>query len=160
MKNRGMLLESVINRTNSLYKRSGIALIHKKKVDIKFSSVTKGEKGLKVNNAFIEKKSFSDYYGIYKGRYIAFEAKSTKLDALPLSNIKTHQHKYLKDVSKYGGISFYIFYFKKQNKFFYIDWKVIETFKKKSFHIDDAFNYGQELDIVFPGIIDYVFFCK
>ncbi|CRH45622.1 Holliday junction resolvase recU [Chlamydia trachomatis] len=89
-KNRGMLLETIINQTNEFYFKNDICLIHKKNLD----------------QAVISSKSSVDYYGIYKGKFIAFEAKSTELSILPLKNIKNHQIEYLNLIQKNGGIAF------------------------------------------------------
>ncbi|MCP4336715.1 MAG: Holliday junction resolvase RecU [Mycoplasma sp.] len=154
------MLESIINKTNNLYKKNNIAVIHKKDVDVNFSKVIKQNGKLKVENAYIKKKSFADYYGVFKSKFIAFEAKSTELNSLPLDNIKIHQHNYLKLIRDNGGICFYIFYYKKFNSFFYIDWEVIEEYKGKSLNIEEAKKLGSELELIYPGIIDYIQFCE
>lgn len=88
-KNRGMLLESIINRTILTLERDGVALVHKKGLDLSFKSVDK--EGFKVKGARIISKSTVDYYGVFKGRFLAFETKSVEEDYFPLSNIKKHQ---------------------------------------------------------------------
>lgn len=51
--NRGMLLESIINNTNEYYFKNGIALIHKKNLDIKFKNVKLEKNKLLLNDASI-----------------------------------------------------------------------------------------------------------
>ncbi|NQZ28955.1 MAG: Holliday junction resolvase RecU [Mycoplasmatales bacterium] len=158
MKNRGMLLESLLNTTIALYKKNDIGIFHKKEIPISFGKVIKSSNKLKIDEAYIKTKSTSDYYGIFKGKFIAFEAKSTNLKSLPLSNIKYHQRKYLRDIQNHGGISFYIFAFKAYDKYFMVYTDTIETIRKKSFSIDDAIMYGIELELIFPGILDFACF--
>ncbi len=158
MKNRGMLLESILNATINLYKKNDIALFHKKEIPISFGKIIKDKKAIKLDNAFIKSKSTSDYYGVYKGKFITFEAKSTNLKSLPLSNIKHHQRKYLNDVQNHGGIAFYIISYKTYDKYFLVHTDVIENIHKKSFSLDDAKIYGIELDLIFPGILDFIAF--
>ncbi|TCG10474.1 Holliday junction resolvase RecU [Mycoplasma todarodis] len=156
MKNRGMLLESILNTTINLYRKNNVALFHKKEIPISFGKVIKNGKNIRLDNAFIKSKSTSDYYGVFKGKFIAFEAKSTNQKSLPLSNIKHHQRKYLNDVQNHGGIAFYIFSFKTYDKYFMIYVDTIENLRKKSFSLDDANEHGIELDLVFPGILDFL----
>ncbi|CAM9124601.1 Holliday junction resolvase RecU [Mycoplasma todarodis] len=158
MKNRGMLLESLLNTTIALYKKNNIGLFHKKEIPISFGKVIKSQNKIKIDEAYIKSKSTSDYYGVFKGKFIAFEAKSTNLKSLPLSNIKYHQRKYLHDVQNHGGISFYIFAFKTYDKYFMVYTDTIETMHKKSFSLDDAYAYGIELELTFPGILDFAAF--
>ena len=137
-KNRGMLLEQLINKTIDLYKRHEVALFHKKDLPINFSKVIKENGKLSVKNAFIKEKSTLDYYGVYAGHFIAFEAKSTNKDSLPFSNIHDHQLEYMKDVVRNGGITFFIFGFQKYNEFFLFNYEMLENIEKKSISIADA----------------------
>ena len=60
------------------------------------------------NAGIILKQSTVDYTGLIKGgRYIAFDAKESKLTTrFPLTNIEDHQAEYIKHVSRLGGIGF------------------------------------------------------
>lgn len=155
-KNRGMLLEQLINKTIKLYKENHIALIHKKEVPISFSKIVKDGNKLKVKDGFVKSKSTLDYFGVYNGKFIAFEAKSTKEKSLPFSNIKEHQFKYMSEVVSHGGISFFIIGFYKYNEFYLFNYEVLSHINKKSISIDDARKYGFKLDVVYPGILDFV----
>ena len=155
-KNRGMMLESIINRTINLYKKNDIALFHKKEIPIKFSRIDDEEGKLKIKEGRIERKSTADYYGVYKGKFIAFEAKSTKLNSLPLANIKDHQIKYLLDVQKMGGKTFFIICFQKFDEYFIVQTETIINLEKKSLSIDVARKEGIQIELIYPGIIDFV----
>lgn len=157
-KNRGMLLENIINKTIWYYKNNDVAFFEKKDLNVKFNSV-KFEKNKKMLlNSFISSKSTVDYYGIYKGKYVTFEAKSTNESVFYFSNIKEHQHKHLKMIKKFGGISFYIILFKKELKIFLIDVEKIKYEEEKSISIKEVENLGYEIKIIFPGIIDFLIF--
>lgn len=155
-KNRGMLLEKIINNSIHYYNKNKIAFFQKKNLDITFKSVDKNN----LKSAIISKKSTVDYYGIYQGKYICFEAKSTENDSFSIYNFKQHQHEHLKLISFLGGCAFYIFYFKYLNKFYLIniDDLEIDFNEKKSISIKEIELLGKELEILFPGILDFLNF--
>ncbi|MTW85606.1 Holliday junction resolvase RecU [Virgibacillus dakarensis] len=101
---RGMAFENSLNYTNQIYINQGRAVINKRPTPIK---VTKS-KGTKVLSGYFEEKSTVDYDGIYQGRSIVFEAKSTKEKRLPFSIISDHQIDYLELAESQGAISFLI----------------------------------------------------
>lgn len=119
--NRGMTLESEINETNKYYLNNDIAVIYKKPTPITVNKVDYHAR----NDAVIKEAHFlvpstTDYNGIYKGKYIDFEAKETAKDNLPLSNIHSHQIEHLKNICKHGGIGFIIVRFTKYNLTYYL----------------------------------------
>lgn len=114
-KNRGMNLESDINSTNEYYINKEIAYIYKKPTPIKLVKVDY-KKG-KIQEAYFEKPSTTDYNGIYKGKYIDFEAKETvNKQGFPLINIHKHQINHIRNIYKEKGICFLIVRFTKLNK--------------------------------------------
>lgn len=155
-KNRGMMLESIINKTINIYKKNKVALFHKKEVPIKFSKIQESNGKLKISEGRIERKSTTDYYGVYKGMFIAFEAKSTKLNSLPINNIKDHQLQYLFDVKEMGGKSFFIVCFQKFDEYFIIHPETISSLERKSLSIEIARDQGIRIELIYPGIIDFV----
>lgn len=108
-RNRGMGLECLINKTNEYYLDINRAVIYKKPtpigiVDVKYCNDKKA-----INKAYFKCPSTLDYNGIYKGKYIEFEAKETlSKTAFPLANIHPHQIKHLKLILEHGGIGFLI----------------------------------------------------
>ena len=105
---RGMSLESDINDTNKYYLDNDIALIYKKPIPTKVIKLD----GNRIKDGFYEIPSTTDYNGIYKGKYIDFEAKETKSGtSFSLNNIHSHQIKHLESVLRHGGISFLIIRF-------------------------------------------------
>ncbi|MGL5591935.1 MAG: Holliday junction resolvase RecU [Metamycoplasmataceae bacterium] len=150
--NRGMLLETIINKTVEYYNKNNIALIHKKTLDIKFSAI---DEMRRVKNGVVVSKSTVDYYGIYKGSFIAFEAKSSNTNVIPKNNFKEHQHDYLLKIKKYNGNAFYIFLFKQTNEVFLAEIGLI-NYRKKTITLEYLRNKAISLEIIYPGIIDFV----
>ena len=115
--NRGMTLEEDINLTNSYYFDKKIALIYKKPIPIKVLKINDSK--TRILDGFYEKKSTLDYSGIYKERYIEFDAKETNSKtSFPLSNIHIHQIKHMENILYFKGITFLIIRFNYHNKTF------------------------------------------
>ena len=114
-KNRGMNLENDINETNAYYRDKQIAFIYKKPTPIKLVKVD--YKNKKINEAYFDMPSTTDYNGIYKQRYIDFEAKETvNIKGFPLINIHKHQIEHIRNIYNAKGICFLIIRFTKLNK--------------------------------------------
>ena len=129
--NRGMSLEEDINLSNEYYRDMGIALITKRPTPINIVKVDYS-KGARITDAFFEKQSTTDYNGVYKGKYIDFEAKNTKSEtSFPLSNISEHQIIHLKNVIKHGGIAFFIICFQIKNEVYLLDASFVIEFYEK-----------------------------
>jgi len=124
-----MGLESDLNITNEQYKNFDIAHIYKKPTPI---TVSKVEFNIKkepiIKEGFYKTPSTTDYNGLYKGKYIDFEAKETSLQSFPLSNIHAHQIKHLQDITKHGGIAFLIVRFTTSNITFLLEEKKLTNF--------------------------------
>lgn len=119
--NRGMNLENDINLSNEWYTEKGIALITKRPTPINIVKVDYS-KGARITDAYFEKQSTTDYNGVYKGKYIDFEAKNTKSKtSFPLNNIEKHQITHLKRVIEQGGIAFFIIQFQTRNEVYLLD---------------------------------------
>lgn len=116
--NRGMNLENDLNDSNNYYLVNDIAVIYKKPTPITINKVDyKSRIDAVIKEAHFKIPSTTDYNGIYKGKYIDFEAKETKsTTSFPLSNIHSHQIEHLKKIYKHGGIGFIIVRFTKLNK--------------------------------------------
>ncbi len=163
--NRGMDLENDINNTNSYYLDNDIAIVYKKPTPIKVSKVNYNKNHTIITEAFYEMPSTTDYNGIYKGKYIDFDAKEVKnSSSFALSNLHTHQLKHLKRVREHGGISFLIVRFYKNNITYLIEIDEIidyinsenrksipiDYFESKAHRIPDAYiprvNYIKVID--------------
>lgn len=147
--NRGMNLEDDINLSNDFYRANGLCLITKRPTPINVVKVDYS-KGAIITNAYFEKQSTTDYNGVYKGRYIDFEAKSTlKLTSFPLANISKHQIEHLKQVLKHDGIAFFIIEFAKKDQVFLLDASYVIDFyengERKSIPYKDVQTNGFEI---------------
>ena len=77
--NRGMDLENLLNLSNTYYAEENIALIFKKPTPIGIVDVHYGSKGKVIDKAYFKAPSTLDYNGLYRGKYIEFEAKETQI---------------------------------------------------------------------------------
>lgn len=119
--NRGMDLENDINQSNEYYSEHDIALITKRPTPINIVKVDYS-KGARIIDAYFEKQSTTDYNGVYKGKYLDFEAKNTKnKTSFPLANITPHQIVHLKRVVQHGGIAFFIISFESLGEVYLLD---------------------------------------
>ena len=133
--NRGMVLENLINEANKYYLDNNLALIYKKPTPVGIVNVkSEGNKKI-ITKAYFKEPSTLDYNGIYKGKYVEFDAKETKSEtSFPLANISKNQLKHIYAVNNHGGIVFLIISIK--NEYYLITAKVIIDFinneKRKS----------------------------
>lgn len=132
-KNRGMTLENDINNSNDYYREIEKAFIYKKPTPIKITKVDYPSRDKAViKEAFFTIPSTTDYNGLYKGKYIDFEAKETKSKtSFSLSNIHPHQIKHLDNISKNGGIAFLIIRFTTLNETYLLPAKRLIEFIEK-----------------------------
>ena len=152
--NRGMNLENDINLSNEWYTEQGLALITKRPTPINIVKVDYS-RGARITDAYFEKQSTTDYNGVYKGKYLDFEAKNTKSKtSFPLSNIEAHQILHLKRVIEQGGIAFFIIQFQTRNEVYLLDASFVihfwenserksipyETFQKDGILIKQGYN--------------------
>ena len=116
--NRGMNLETDLNDTNEYYRYNDMAIVHKKPTPITINKVDyKSRCDAVIKEAHFKTPSTTDYNGVYKGKYIDFEAKETKSStSFPLNNIHKHQIDHLSKIYNHGGIGFIIIRFIKLNK--------------------------------------------
>lgn len=158
-KNKGMLLESIINNTIKHYWNKKVAFIEKKSLNIQFNKVRKNDYGfLNIDNGVISSKSTVDYTGCYQGKFIAFEAKSTNEIKLNSGNIKIHQLDYLKKIHDNGGYSFFIIYFSLYDEFFLVYIEDYLNRNKKSLYYEEAKIIGKKIDLEYPGYLDFLIF--
>ncbi len=158
-KNRGMTLESELNDSNLYYKEKKIAYIYKKPTPIKLVKVDY-HRNL-IQEGYFEKPSTTDYNGIYKGKYIDFEAKeTTSKTSFPLSNIHSHQIEHIRNIIEEGGISFLIVRFVRLDKTFYLKAEdfisFIDNNSRKSVPIGYFNEKGFVLKNSYKPLIDYL----
>jgi len=114
--NRGMCLEDSINNINDYYINNDIALIYKKPTPIGIVDVDYEYSQKIIKKAYFKEPSTLDYNGLYKGKYIEFEAKETKSKtSFPLANIHEHQINHIRNILKHNGIVFLIIFINNNN---------------------------------------------
>ena len=161
-KNRGMTLESELNDSNEYYREEDIAIIYKKPTPVKIVKVDYPSRDkAKIKEAYFTVPSTTDYNGLYKGKYIDFEAKETKSKtSFTLDNIHPHQIKHLERIVKHNGIAFLIVRFTTLNETYLLmanDFiKFINTEKRKSIPLNYFKEKGYILKDGFNPRIDYL----
>lgn len=156
-KNRGMKLENLINQTNEYYINNDIAVIYKKPTPILVCQVD--YKKNKILEGYYKTPSTLDYNGIYKGKYIDFDAKETlNKTSFPLANLHKHQLEHMKKVINHGGISFLII--KINNLYYLLDGiKIIDFINsnnRKSIPYNYIKNNGLEIKEGINPALDYI----
>lgn len=158
--NRGMTLESDLNETNNYYLNNNIAVIYKKPTPITISNVEYHSRtDAVITKAYFKTPSTTDYNGIYKGKYIDFEAKETKnTTSFPISNIHKHQLEHLKRIDEHGGIAFLIVRFTKLNLTYFITYKNFEKSLegKKSVSLSKFKELGHIIEDKYNPRVDYL----
>ena len=159
--NRGMGLENDINNSNKYYLDNDIAIIHKKPTPITIAKVDYPSR-LKavIKEGYFKTPSTTDYNGIYRGKYVDFEAKETKNKSFPLTNIHIHQIEHLKKITKHGGIGFVIVRFTSLNETYLIMaekiFEFIDNDLKKSIPYDYFKNNAFMIKNTFNPLVDYL----
>ena len=136
--NLGMDLEGIINDSNEYYLNNDIAVIHKKPTPVQIVKVDYPMRSKAViTEAYYKTPSTTDYNGIYKGKYIDFEAKeNNNKTAFPLANIHPHQIEHLKRIVKHGGIGFLIIAWNKFNEYYLVPLPLVLEYWDKAMQED------------------------
>ena len=158
--NRGMAFENDINETNDYYRNQGLCLVTKRPTPINVVSVDYSSWPI-ITNAYFEKQSTTDYNGVYNGRYLDFEAKSTKKKtSFPLANISKHQIEHLKQVIKHKGIAFFIIEFSELDEVYFLDAQYVINFyengDRKSIPYNTIKEVGKRIKKAFVPRLDYL----
>ena len=144
---RGMALEDLINLSNEYYLEEDIAIIYKKPTPITIVDAEYNSHGREIKKAFFKEPSTLDYNGIYKGKYIDFDAKMTNsTTSFPLTNLHEHQYKHMKNIIKHGGISFLII--SMNNNIYYLDAHDIIDFIENNDRKSIPYSYIQNKGII------------
>jgi recombination protein U len=160
--NRGMSLESDLNVTNTYYLENNIAIIYKKPTPIKIVRVCfDNKKNATIKEAYFKAPSTTDYNGLYKGKYIDFEAKEVKdKNSFPLANINRHQIDHIRSIIKHNGIAFIIVRFTLLDKTFVLQGEdfisFIDNDKRKSIPKELFESVGYLIDESYMPRLDYI----
>ncbi|TYS18903.1 Holliday junction resolvase RecU [Rossellomorea vietnamensis] len=163
--NRGMTLEEDINETNQYYLANGVAVIHKKPTPVQIVDVHYPQRSAAViKEAYFKQPSTTDYNGLYKGRYIDFEAKETRnKTSFPLQNLHSHQIQHMKQVDEQDGIAFILIRFSMTEEIFFMEfielykyWQRMNQGGRKSIKKEEIEADGVKISLGFHPRIDYL----
>ncbi len=162
--NRGMDLERAINDTNAYYIDNDIAYIYKKPIPIQVVKVDYEKRSAaKISEAYYKIPSTTDYNGIYRSRYIDFEAKETRSKtSFPIKNIHAHQVVHLENMRRHGGISFIIVHFSLLGRTFLLDSTYVTRFFERSktgprsISLAEFLEFGYEIKEAYVKRLDYL----
>ena len=127
---RGSTLEDMVNRTNDRYAESGLALIQKIPTPITPIKIDKENRHITL--AYFDQKSTVDYIGAVQGIPVCFDAKECATDTFSLQNIHEHQVKFMGDFEKQGGVAFILIFYTHKNLLYYLSYKQLWEFWKRS----------------------------
>ncbi|HHU24543.1 MAG: Holliday junction resolvase RecU [Bacilli bacterium] len=108
----GTSFEQALNESNQYYLQHNIAIIHKKPTPVQVVKVDFPSRNkARIVEAYYKIPSTTDYNGIYRGKYIDFEAKSCNAGSFPFAHLFKHQIEHLHNVTNHGGIAFLLIEF-------------------------------------------------
>lgn len=163
--NRGMTLEEDLNITNTYYLDRAIAVIHKKPTPVQIVNVDYPRRSAAViKEAYFKQASTTDYNGVYKGKYIDFEAKETKFStSFPLKNFHEHQIAHMKSVLDQSGICFVILRFSSEEEVYLLEakhllafWDRMKDGGRKSITKEEIETLGHRIPLGLHPRIDYI----
>lgn len=142
--NRGMGLEEDISNSCEYYNNLNVCLIYKRPTPIKVVKMDKINRS-KITEAYFSSKSTTDYNGVYKGKYMDFEAKETiNKTSFSFHNIRSQQIEHLSEVTKLGGLAFFIIRMKAYNETYLLKYSDIEPFLVSKLRASLPYSYIKE----------------
>ncbi|PLR80450.1 Holliday junction resolvase RecU [Bacillus canaveralius] len=163
--NRGMTLEDDLNETNLFYLEQKLAVIHKKPTPVQIVQVDYPKRSAAViREAYFKQASTTDYNGVYKGKYIDFEAKETRhKTSFPLKNFHEHQIHHMETVLLHGGICFIIIRFSATEEVYLLPanhliafWNRMNSGGRKSITKQEIAECSHPIKLGFRPRIDYI----
>lgn len=158
---RGMSLEEDISLSNEYYLNMGHAVIYKKPTPVQIVKVDYPRRqSAKIVEAYYKTPSTTDYNGLYRGKYVDFEAKETKVKTFPFGNISKHQIEHLQRIINHGGIAFVIIAFTSLNEVYLIDasYVICDYYhsQRKSMTYDQIQSLGHLIPQGYQPRLDYL----
>lgn len=124
--NLGENFETAINESNEYYLNKGLAAIYKKPTPVQIVKVDYPARNkAKIVEAYYKTPSTTDYNGIYKEKYIDFEAKSCRELNFSFERIYDHQIRHLERINNLGGIAFLIIEFSSVDEVYILPAKLL-----------------------------------
>lgn len=164
LQSHGMLFEKALNVTNEYYRLHNKAFIYKKPTPIQVVKVDYPSRNkARISEAYYRIPSTTDYNGIYRSKYIDFEAKETDNLRFAFKHIYPHQVEHLTHISEHGGIGFVIIYFRKVDEIYLIDINIFNQLLRegendgpKSISLEKARKLGVFVRQGYTPPIDYL----
>lgn len=162
--NLGLDFEAMINDSNKYYLNQDLGVIYKKPTPVKVTKVEYPARSkARITEAFYQVPSTTDYNGIYKGKYIDFEAKSCNGKSFSFQNIYEHQVLHLEKIVKHGGIAFLLILFRDYKEVFLLKADLLVSLYKdalnggkKSISYDYFNEFGYKVKLGLNPTIDYL----
>ena len=158
-----MTLEEDINATNQYYlQKVSLSSI---KTDTRANSQVDYRNAARSHyEAYFKQACTTDYNGVYKGRYIDFEAKETRhKTSFPLKNFHAHQINHIRQVLDQGGIAFVILRFSALEEIYLLEgkhllrfWERMKNGGRKSIKKSEIEELGYLIPLGFQPRIDYI----
>lgn len=127
---RGSVLEEAINITNEKYRQEKLALVQK--IPTPITPIEIDQASHHITLAYFEQKSTVDYIGTVQGVPVCFDAKECSTETFPLQNIHEHQMEFMREFEGQQGIAFFIIYFSRIEKYYYVPYRDVETFWRRA----------------------------
>lgn len=155
---RGSAFEDMVNRTNEKYKEKGLALIQK--IPTPITPISMNPDNHQITLAYFDQKSTVDYIGAVQGIPVCFDAKECAEDTFSLQKIHAHQVEFMKQFVAQKGIAFFLIYYTKREKLYYLKladllpfWERAEKGGRKSFRmeeLDDKYFFTSTKGLLVP----------
>jgi len=160
----GMIFEHALNLANEYYYNRNIAVVYKKPTPIQIVKVDYPSRNkARITEGYYKTPSTTDYNGVYKGRYIDYEAKETNNLSFSFKHIFPHQINHLLRVHDHGGIGFLIIFFKKVNEVYLLDIAIFNQLLteakaggKQSISREQFQALGKPVSLGYTPTIDYL----
>ena len=160
----GIDFEDMINQSNAYYLQNDLCIVYKKPTPIRITKVDYPSRNrARITEAFYQVPSTTDYNGIYKGKYVDFEAKSCNGKSFSFSHIYEHQIMHLDRVAKHGGISFLIILFNDYKEVFLLDamhlvalYDEAKKGGRKSIPYSYFAEHGAKISLGINPVVDYL----
>lgn len=133
LQSQGMMFEKALNISNEYYRIHNKAFIYKKPTPIQVVRVDYPARNkARISEAYYRIPSTTDYNGIYRSKYIDFEAKETNNLRFAFKHIHPHQIEHLTHIAEHGGIGFVIIYYRRVDEIYLIDISVFNRLLRKA----------------------------
>lgn len=160
--NLGREFEQMLERTHDVYAELKLASMKKHPVEWKYTSAEayntlrsyRQDLAARTNTGrYIARiRSYIDFSGVARGRFVAFDAKQVSRYNFPLVDLRSHQLARLVGAEQCGGIAGLMIRFTSYKRIFFVPALYVDQVNtamadggKKSISLDDCVTYGTEI---------------